>query len=196
MLVGILGYAGSGKDEVGKVLVDELGFNRVAFADKVRAMARGIDPYVRVNRKWWFPKFVRLSTIIPDEDTSAAWAEVKQIPDVRRLLQRLGTEGGREVLYDDVWVDAALNGLNEDHDWIITDVRFPNEFDAIRSRGGMLVRVRRPDTGPLNDHASETSMDDVIPELTIHNNGTIEELRYVVRMHDFTMHDFTNGEAT
>lgn len=181
MLVGLIGYAGSGKDEVGSVLVRDHGFNRVAFADKVRAMARGIDPYVRVERKWWWPRFVRLTSILPSDDTSSSWGEVKKIADVRRLLQRLGTEGGRVVLYDDVWVDAALDDIDYvNKDWIITDARFPNEFDAIRSRGGILLRINRRGAGPLNDHASETSMDDVQPDYIIPNNGSLEDLHDAV----------------
>jgi hypothetical protein len=175
-VVGVLGYAGTGKDEVGKILVERYNFQRVAFADKVRATARAVDPYVRVPRKFWLPKYVRLSQIIPDDDTSASWEEVKKIPDVRRLLQRIGTEAGRHVLGESIWIESTFKDMQYDSNWVVTDARFLNEFHAIESSGGFTIRVRRPGTGPLNDHPSETEQDQYHANFTINNDGSLREL--------------------
>ena len=64
--------------------------------------------------------------------------------------------------------------------WIITDVRFHNEFDAIIDRNGFVVRVIRD--GVVNDsHASETTLDNRNFDYIINNNGTIEELEIEVK---------------
>lgn len=65
--------------------------------------------------------------------------------------------------------------------WIITDVRFPNEAKAIKDRGGIVIRVNRYDENgmpykTLNNHPSETALDDYEFDITIDNNGTIEDL--------------------
>lgn len=166
-LVGLSGYAGSGKDEAAKGL-DELGFRRVAFADVLRSMAYATDPYVEHP----FGGFVRLSEIVDQY----GWDFVKNnFPDARRLLQRLGTEGGRSILGENIWVDTLLNSLEHDK-VVVTDVRFLNEMVAIKERGGITVRIVRPGVGPRNNHPSETSLDDVTFDRYLVNDGTIDEL--------------------
>lgn len=178
MIVALGGYAGSGKDEIGRILVENHGFRRTAFADKVRKMARAIDPYVEL----FVGGYVRLSTILPEEDTSAAWSEVKKFTDVRRLLQRIGTEAGREVLWPSIWIDSTLSEISEDEDVVITDARFINEFEAVENRDdGVTWRVRRPGTGPLNDHPSETEQDQWDPFMYIENDSTLDALAETVR---------------
>jgi len=83
---------------------------------------------------------------------------------VRNFLQRLGTEAVRNGLHTDSWVNAlfadykSYNKMTkEDNDngvipnvcmveknWAITDTRFPNEFDAIRKRQGICIKIHRP----------------------------------------------------
>lgn len=172
MLISLTGYAGVGKDEVGKVLVDRYGFRRLAFADRVRKMARAIDPYVQL----YDGGVVRLSEILPDEDTSAAWSEIKKYPDVRRLLQRIGTEAGRNVLYEDVWVESTLREVEPGEHVVITDARFLNELQMTTDHGGLTWRIYRPGTGPLNDHPSETEQDKWVPHYAIDNSGTLDDL--------------------
>jgi hypothetical protein len=62
--------------------------------------------------------------------------------------------------------------------WIITDVRFPNEAQAIVDRGGIMIRINRTDKSRINaDHPSETALDNWDGfNYIIDNNGTIEDL--------------------
>jgi hypothetical protein len=99
----------------------------------------------------------------------------------RLLLQLLGTEAGRQIIHPNIWVNALFAdykkiAYNWDCDgnttvegypnWIITDVRFPNEAKAIKDRGGILIRINRPqylDNGLVirkDEHLSETALDD------------------------------------
>jgi hypothetical protein len=97
--------------------------------------------------------------------------------EIRGLLQRLGTECGREVIGQSVWVDATFNGLNPDGKYAVSDCRFVNEAEAIRSRGGKIIRINRPGVGPANSHASETSLDDYDFDAVIVNDDSHEVLR-------------------
>jgi len=160
---------------------------------------------------------------------------------VRQLLQQVGTDAMRNVIHENVWVNAlfadykpqhpilseAKNGWDGVHciccgketedftmficksclntanypNWIITDTRFPNEAKAIKSRGGLLIRVNRGwiDLNAMNeafkrnqsplynpnfikDHPSETSLDNYPHDEVIDNNGTIEELIEKVKL--------------
>jgi hypothetical protein len=105
----------------------------------------------------------------------------KQIADVRRLLQRLGTEVGRNILGYDVWVNAAFRTVDEwrdlnRQDVAITGIRFFNEHQAIRDRRGVLVWVDRPGVEPVNVHSSDNTLNREHFDVIIENDGSLEDL--------------------
>ena len=112
----------------------------------------------------------------------------------RELLQKLGTEAMRNGLHENVWVNAlfadykAVGWESEDiSNWIITDMRFPNEFDAVKSKDGITIRVERPLHALSQEnhfgilHPSETSLNNAEFDYTIVNDSTIEELTKKVK---------------
>jgi hypothetical protein len=110
------------------------------------------------------------------------WDSVKRnSPEVRRLLQVLGTEVGREMIDQNVWVNSVFKALEEDKKYVFTDVRFVNEHQAIDSRLGLLVKIDRPGVGPVNDHKSDKGLPDQWFDASIVNDGTIEDLNTKVR---------------
>lgn len=112
---------------------------------------------------------------------------VKVSMSVREFLQKLGTDGLRDNLHTNVWVNAlfadyipthhdhAPNGF-EYPNWIITDCRFENEAQAVLDHGGIIIRVNRPGVEAVNAHPSETSLDNWEFTHTLLNDGTIEDL--------------------
>lgn len=94
---------------------------------------------------------------------------------VRQMLQIVGTGAMRDVLHPNVWVNALFADYKEDSKWIITDMRFPNEFAAVKERGGICIRVDR-DACEKSDHLSETALDNYVFDFKIINNGTIHDL--------------------
>jgi hypothetical protein len=102
---------------------------------------------------------------------------------VRHLLQQLGTEFGREQIHADVWAITgarrALRKAQQDGQQlaVILDGRFPNEVDAIRAQGGLVVRLIDPNAPPPDptEHVSERALDEVPVEhfdAVIHNDKT------------------------
>ena len=168
MIIGLAGYAGSGKDTVAKILVDDYGFQRRAFADKIRDMLYEINPMAGGE-----PIQIRV-----DAD---GWDKAKQHPEVRRLLQKLGV-AARNHLNSNVWVMPVLNDLGTTH-CVITDVRFENEAQAIISMGGELWRIERPGVGPVNNHISESELKDYTFDKLIINDGTFDDLKDKVLGH-------------
>lgn len=172
MIIGLSGYARSGKDEAAKGL-EFFGFQRVAFADKMREFLYVLNPLVMGTTE--MP--VRLKYVVD----RYGWDGYKETPwgkDMRELMQRLGTDCGREMLYDSVWVDAALDDYRTGkiRSAVISDVRFPNEAEAIKELGGFVVRVVRPGVYPANGHESETALDFWDFDDRVLNNSTIEVL--------------------
>lgn len=168
-LVGLTGYAGSGKDAAAAGLV-AAGWTRQAFADPVRSMALAIDPLV----VW--PLFstdpVRLSLLV----AKRGWHAAKECPEVRQFLQRLGTDAVRVHLGVDAWIQAFDLARDRRSDTVAPDVRFPNEALHIRRMGGIVIRIDRPGVGPVNGHVSE-AVDGLEVDATVVNDGTIDQLQ-------------------
>ena len=167
MIIGLMGYARSGKDEVAKILVEKFGFERRAFADKIREMLYEVNPMVGGE-----PLQIRV-----DVD---GWDEAKRHPEVRRLMQKLGV-AARNHLSQNIWVIPVLMGL-KDTRTVITDVRFKNEADMIKGMGGEIWRIERPEVGPINNHISETELNDYAADRTLLNAGTLEDLETLVKL--------------
>lgn len=176
MLIGLSGYARAGKDSVGEFLVKEHGYVRYAFADALRGVVYALNPLVYVEYK----QDLRVQDIVDD----LGWDQAKvEVAEIRRLLQAMGTEAGRRILGEDVWVDAVFKQAKErgDTNVVITDVRFPNEAQRVKAEGGFVVRINRPGVAPVNDHPSEIGLDEWGFDFTVPNNGSLEDLRSLTR---------------
>jgi hypothetical protein len=171
--IGLAGYARAGKDTVAQLVVDH-GFEKCAFADPLRPMLYALNPVVPLplSEQGGDTVHARLSEVVD----AYGWDDAKGIAEVRCLLQRLGTEAARAILGPDVWVDALLRRPSSGR-IVISDVRFPNEATAVRSRGGVLARVVRPSQRPVNAHRSETALDDWDFDFTITNDGSVADLK-------------------
>jgi hypothetical protein len=143
-VLGICGHAGAGKDMVADYLVKELGFVRMALADPIKEIAHD---YFGVSYDT-----LRKS----DKPEKVRW-----------LLQQLGTEIGRT--YDpEIWTKTLCNRIQASPEkrLVITDVRFPNEAEAlVTGLGADLILIRRPKNPNIGKemmhHASETSIQDI-----------------------------------
>jgi hypothetical protein len=134
---------------------------------------------------------------------------VEKDQDTRDMLQKYGTENGRHVYHEDIWIRAVETWINIQESrlgklrektntdflpiFIISDVRFKNEANFIKSNDGILIRVNAPNrsdlrvrTEAINDqnimnkiksHSSETSLDDYEFKYSILNDEIpLEEL--------------------
>ncbi len=172
MIIGVTGFMRSGKDSIANVLVEDFGFIRHGFADTLKEMAYAIDPIVEVEYGWP-PLEIHLSSIVDSE----GWEAAKEYPEARRFLQRLGTEGVRNHLGDNIWAQTLLKKLSDPvANYVIPDTRFLNESLTIKVAGGDVWRVVRPGC-EASGHASETEMVKIVPDVIIDNSGTLEDLR-------------------
>lgn len=171
-LIGLVGYAGAGKDAAAEGLV-QIGWERVAFADPLRQMALAIDPYI--------PCHAGVSGRLSSYVEAMGWPKAKQHPEVRRLLQAIGTEAVREIIGPNTWVELARKKIcDSTKSIVVTDVRFANEAAMIRGLGGVLVRVVRPGIGPINNHVSDSAVADVIVDATVDNDGPLDDLHAAI----------------
>jgi ribonuclease HI len=179
LVLGMTGLARSGKDTVADRLVERHGFTRFAMADKLKVAALALDPLVpdlRSNAPPCAPP-LRLSEVV----SAVGWHDAKAQQEIRRTLQRLGSEAGWMLHGEALWthhVQFGIDALPADAPIVITDVRMPYEDHWIHAMGGLLIRTIRPQaselTGEQRTHISEKG--DLTIDFVIDNDGTIEDL--------------------
>jgi len=117
----------------------------------------------------------------------------------RKLLQLLGTDCGRKIIHPNIWVNATMINYKDEtnrivspsleyypSNWIITDVRFPNEAKAITDKGGINIRIQKHNMFDAAikslelEHESETALDNYQFDYVV-NHGTIEALIEQIR---------------
>lgn len=185
-VVGLNGYAGVGKDVFADVLVEDFGFAKYSFSDPLMQSLLAIDPiiYEPLAVK---PRRVieRLSRLV----NRVGWTEAKRTPEVRRILQKLGTEAGRDIHGEDCWVKLMMEKLIEDKPTrvVITNIRFQNEAELVRNCSdaldcrGMLIRIARDGFTPALGHSSDVGCTEIEVDLTVQNNGSIEDFKHHAR---------------
>lgn len=173
MIIGLTGYAQSGKDTVAQVLVNKYAFKRIAFADAIRFFCYEVNPIVG----WVANEPVFLQKIV-DRD---GWEQAKKIGEIRRTLQSTGV-AARNKFGSNFWVERAFERVDPINDNIVvTDVRFINEADYIKALpDSQIWRVRRLNLGPVNSHVSESQMDGYKVDQIVLNNGTVSDLEYLL----------------
>ena len=179
MIIGISGYAGAGKDEIAKAILRCNPFWQIKrFSGKLKQIAE-----ILTGETDW--ESIKQDYLNEEWDTPMAYNEPTRMTG-RDFLQKLGTDAVRDNLHPDTWVNALMNDFRpakmSEHspsNCIITYVRFLNEADAIKKRGGVIIRVDRG--APVNSHKSETMLDNYKFDYTISNTGSIDELSEVVK---------------
>ena len=200
MLLGISGFMRSGKDTLGDHLVENYGYKKTGFAKTLKDAVQNIFGFtheqVYGNLKETPDERYRFTGLctkcgqecslpppsiagIQDRDWFCAPCNLSYPIFVtpRLAMQSMGTEWGRR-LCDGIWVMACINEIRQSdcRNWVITDVRFRNEVQAVQDTGGLMIRLRRGELSTT--HASEAElaeMEDSEFDLAVDNLGTLEE---------------------
>jgi len=175
MIIGIAGFQGSGKDTIADYLQNIYGFKRDSFAATLKDAVAAVFGWDREllegrtteSRAW-------------REQVDPWWANRLNMPDLtpRLVLQKWGTEVARKSWHDDTWIASLENKLSKAHnDIVITDVRFPNEIQAVRNAGGIVIRVVRgsePEWYSIAESANsgDTLAQQQLKEFNIHPSET------------------------
>lgn len=169
-IIGIIGKKRTGKDTLAAALVAEHGFRRLAFADRLKAMALDVNPAVDSDLDGRMYSLAESVAVF-------GWERTKdECPEARRFLQTLGV-AVREHIDGDAWVRPVLQeAAAATEPIVITDVRFPNEAEAIRAAGGYLIRIERPSVSSCDSHVSESGLPDVPVDYVICNTGSVNDL--------------------
>lgn len=170
-IVGFGHQMGVGKDTAAELLVKDYEFRNMKFADALKSVCCAVFGWEKYQ--------------LEDQEFKQTEDKFWEITP-RRALQLVGTDAMRNNIRQDIWVKALERRIRSTYhrNYVITDVRFPNEAEAIRRWGGHVIRIDRPgfsSTDP-NRHASETALLDYDKwSGVIMNDGTIDELAKKVK---------------
>lgn len=176
MLIGLSGYARSGKDTVAGVL-RPFGFTRYAFADELRDEVYAATPTMPDGRG--------LASVVDEYGWDAAKTSSPYAAEIRSSLQAHGVNARNEHGID-YWVSRVERRVAGDQIAgagqlvVVTDVRFRNEAQWIVENGGEVWRVERPGVAAVNGHISEHDLDEWRFDERVANSGSVEDLRQVV----------------
>ena len=207
-IIGLVGFAGSGKDTVANILNDVHQYKKLAFADTLKDAASIIFDW---------PRYLLEGDTEPSrtfrERPDPYWSEkFGQEFTPRMALQQLGTEACRKTFHEDIWVLNLEKRISQYKNVVITDARFSNEIDFVKRIGGFVVRVKRgPEpvwyhTAYNHLHKGDYQMYKKYPDvhlsewswighsgidMTIENKGSIDDLRNNVKnlLQILTSHD-------
>jgi len=201
MIIGLCGFAGSGKGTLADILVENHNFCKISFATKLKDVASVMFGWDRdllegitdESRAW-------------REEVDEYWSnELEQEVTPRIVLQLFGTDCVRNNLHNNIWVSIVKKTLidNPDVNWVIPDIRFPNEVDVIQQQlNGSVWWIKRgelPDWYRTAAVDNEIGSNDMLTKYSevheseyrwintqfdniIDNDSSIEELGYIVAL--------------
>lgn len=205
-LIALHGDQGAGKDAIAKILVEQHGFTRFAFADRLKAMCEAFNPIIGyrddlqmhaqiANGEPVTFRPVRLCEVI----TQHGWDQAKRFnSEVRRTQQYLATEVIRDFVSDTYWADAIERDIKAEFDKaierakgtmyplgeapkiVITDLRFESEYDMVRRNHGVIWWVHRPHNPHVQAAAHRSEAWHPPFYRKIDNSGSIDDLAHIV----------------
>lgn len=177
-IIAFMGYKGSGKSTAAAYVQRQIERNPVStaltlsFAGPIKRMcAQVFGTALDVDRRFFYGSQLEKE------------AEIPQIPgwSGRTIMQHIGTEGFREV-HKEVWAKYAVNDALQKitrggyTHIIFDDLRFHEEANAVKTAGGIVVKITGGYTEPADTHESETTWSTIVSDRTIDNSGPVEHL--------------------
>ena len=185
MIIGISGKAGSGKDTAAKMLEVLYANPDISYEDFANKKYKNFADIQIVHFADSLKETTQVLFRIGEWETNTQEGKKTTInwigKTVRELLQGIG-QGLRDAIDPNLWVKILFANTEGWTNYIIADVRYPNEIKAIKERNGILLRIDRKGAGAGN-HSSEIALDDY-KEWNVHieNNGSIEDLFEAMRI--------------
>ena len=154
-LIGLTGHAGSGKSSAADILA-KYGYTVTHIADPIRRIA--------------YQSLPRIRRVVD----AYGWDQAKRIdPEVRPVLQSLG-DALRAEFGDDFLISESLCVITGEG--VVADVRTDDEAHYVKDCGGTVIEITRTGTKPANGHHLERGIDRDLIDLSIANDGTLEDL--------------------
>ena len=170
MIIAISGKANSGKSTVGEIF-EKKGFRLDSFASSVKDICSILFNFPR-DKIEGIRSEDRIWRETPDKSMSELLKRDFSPRDAMMLIGGIG----RNQIHNDIWIKTLFDRYEKNKtNLLITDLRFPNEYEEIRKRKGIIIRINS-NRAKKSSHISECALDNHIFDYIIDNNGTIDDL--------------------
>ena len=170
--IGICGKKRSGKDVIADYLVSNYGFEKQKIAENLKNAVKLLFSFTDQQL----------------EDDTKDIVDIRWGISPRKAMQFIGTDimqfEIQKIIPDigrNFWINSFLQKLNNNNKIVISDIRFKHEYEAIKQacRAGdkfLMIKVERKGLTLEDTHASEIEFEDIPIDITIQNDGTLEDL--------------------
>jgi hypothetical protein len=186
-LIGLIGEAGSGKDTVADYIIAHYNADTYTLARPIKELTRHLFLF---NDEQLYGKSKNIIderwNLTPRQTWQIIGTNIMQFSIYGLLPDLLEKVPVRQfwIYHFKMWYQQFLeNPANNDKIVIVTDIRFQHEADMITELSGQLIKIQRPDldkSNQLYQHSSETAMSTMKSDVTLFNNGTLDDLYNIV----------------
>lgn len=176
-IIAFTGAKGSGKDTVAAIVrrhrvVDYPVVRQLAFADPIKDK---IQFLFGLNTVEEYDRFKRSTVTIDDPTKQTQWKSIKG----RHLVREIGMmmrdyDSTQFTRYVENEFSRPINQLQKTL-FLVTDLRFDNEYTMLRKNGALIVKVTRPDY-EYDGHITERGFDDQLVDYHVNNRGSLQDL--------------------
>ena len=162
-IIAFTGLASAGKTTAASPVIYEMGYYPLSFATPIKRMIEVLTPSMDKNER----------------------PEILCGKSIREAYQTLGTEWGRKMIHDKIWVEIGRRAITsellceDNRGVVIDDLRFNNEALCIKDMGGIIIEITRPGLTKM-EHASEAGISPELVDITLANNGSKADLQLAV----------------
>ena len=181
LFIGLGHYSRTGKDTFANAFIDyahiwypQLDVRRVSFASKLKAIAHDLYGWAGLQDEAYYNN---PATEVHRDTPLEGLGGLTPVD----VWVSLGTDAVRDNVWDGTWVDYVLRSKSAADIIVISDVRFPNEVEAIRSVSGLLFKITRPGVRPRHTVADQALVDYDGWDAEFSGQGDIERLRSIAR---------------
>jgi hypothetical protein len=159
-IIAFTGLASAGKTTAASPVIYEMGYYPLSFATPIKRMIEVLTPSMDKNER----------------------PEILCGKSIREAYQTLGTEWGRKMIHDNIWVEIGRRIItsrllyNGNSGVVIDDLRFNNEAVCVKEMGGIIIEVQRPGLIKM-EHASESGISPELIDCSINNKGSVQDLQ-------------------
>lgn len=175
MIIGVNGKKGSGKDtffELFNELYPEQNFTNKKFADKLKQIASMLTGY---SLEYFYDRSLYDTKLV-------GWLDTNGVEfTCRTFMQKFATEGVRDNFCTDTWINTLFADYDNQVKWIITDLRFLNEYNKLREFDSIILKII-PKHESYDSHKSENDLNSVDDwDYIIVNDGTLDDFRNKIK---------------
>lgn len=161
---------GSGKTTIAEILFNEKRYQCLSFAGPLKQMTLAFLNGMGYSNEQATHMVYNKEVVIPELGIT-----------VRKIMQTIGTEWGREVIDKDLWLKAWRARVKNCPFVCVDDVRFENEANLVKEMGGEVWKVIRPGNKNTDTHKSEGALNEWHGfDRVIINGGSLVDLKKAV----------------